>query len=322
MCAYHNSCGHASTANHSPEVATEASKIQHQHAQQKCLHSPDNARISGNSESKLGTVVGSEEEDDDEVEDDETDEDDDKDEETMDGHSRGPNGHGDDEENEEKSSRKRPKNEAVSVSLSPFMLQLKSEVVKVIEDGSKSAWEKKNWMKMRAMELEEQQVRYQCQAFELEKQRLKWVRFSGKKEREMEKAKLENERQRLENERMALIVRQKELELVDVQHYNQPQQHSSNRRGDPSSISASRKQSAFKAPNLPLLSEWINSLPSGRSAVKQVPVVANSASAQADPPDSTASFHTVHGNGLGEGQDGSDMVQAVDMTSQGMTLDC
>ncbi|KAK8502270.1 hypothetical protein V6N13_103617 [Hibiscus sabdariffa] len=240
MCAYHNSCGHASTANHSPEVATEASQIQHQHAQQKCLHSPDNARISGNLESKLGKVVGSEEEDDDGVEDDETDgdeDDDDDDEETMDGHSRGPNGHGDDEENEEKSSRKRLKTGAVSMSLSSLMQQLKSELVKVVEDGSKSAWEKKNWMKMRAMELEEQQVRYQYQAFELEKERLKWVKFSGKKEREMEKAKLENERRRLENERMALIVRQKELELVDVQHYNQPQQHSSNRRGDPSSIS-------------------------------------------------------------------------------------
>ncbi|KAK8502273.1 hypothetical protein V6N12_011691 [Hibiscus sabdariffa] len=86
---------------------------------------------------------------------------------------RGPNGHGDDEEKDEKSSRKRPKDGGVSMSLSPLMQQLKSEVVKVIEDGSKSVWEKKNWMKMKAMDLEEQQVRYQCQAFELEKQRLK-----------------------------------------------------------------------------------------------------------------------------------------------------
>ncbi|KAK8643731.1 hypothetical protein V6N13_013011 [Hibiscus sabdariffa] len=90
----------------------------------------------------------------------------------MDGHSRGPNGHGDDEEKGENSSRKRPKNRAVSMPLSSLMQQLKSEVVKVIEDGSKSAWEKKNWMQMRAMELEEQQVSHQCQAFELEKQRL------------------------------------------------------------------------------------------------------------------------------------------------------
>ncbi|KAK8485999.1 hypothetical protein V6N11_028250 [Hibiscus sabdariffa] len=44
------------------------------------------------------------------------------------------------------------------MSLSPLMQQLKSEVVKVIEDGSKSVWEKKNWMKMKAMDLEEQQV--------------------------------------------------------------------------------------------------------------------------------------------------------------------
>ncbi|GMI80938.1 hypothetical protein HRI_001763100 [Hibiscus trionum] len=247
MCAYHNSCGHASTSNHSPELETKTSQIHPQQAQHKCLHSSDDTRIGGNSgrtkaeESKLSKVVGSEEDDDDddEEEEDESDgdgDDDNDDEEAMDGHSRGLNGHGDDEERDEKSSLKRPRNGAVSMSLSPLMQQLNNEVTSVIQDGSKSAWEKKHWMKMRAMQLEEQQVSYQCQAFELEKQRLKWVKFSGKKEREMEKAKLENERRRLENERMALIVRQKELEMEDIQHYNQPQKHSSNRRGDPSSI--------------------------------------------------------------------------------------
>ena len=70
------------------------------------------------------------------------------------------------------------------------------------------------------MQLEEQQVSYQSQAFELEKQRLKWARFISKKKREMERAKLENERRRLENERMVLLIRQKELELLNLQHQN------------------------------------------------------------------------------------------------------
>ncbi|XVF07762.1 hypothetical protein REPUB_Repub06bG0167700 [Reevesia pubescens] len=249
MCAYHNSCGHAATAgasgaNHSPEVLTETSQIQHQPAQQqRCLHSSDNAQIAGNS-GRIETVtsklakVGSEEEGDDEDEDSDDDEDED-DEEAMDGKSRGQNGHGqeDDEDNDEKPSHKRPKKGAITMSLSPLMQQFSCEVMNVIQDGSKNAWEKKHWMKTRLMQLEEQQVRYQYQAFELEKQRLKWVKFSGKKEREMERAKLENERRRLENETMVLLVRQKELELVDLQHHHQPQQHSSNKRGDPSSIS-------------------------------------------------------------------------------------
>ncbi|EOY08079.1 Sequence-specific DNA binding transcription factors isoform 1 [Theobroma cacao] len=247
MCAYHNSCGHGATAgasgaNHSPEVATETSQIQHQQAQQqRCLHSSDTAQIAGNSggmdpEALKLTKVGSDEEDDDDDDDSDDDEDED-DEEAMDGHSRGHNGHGqeDDEDNDEKSTRKRPRKGALAMSLSPLMQQLSCEAVNVIQDGSKSVWEK-HWMKMRLMQLEEQQVSYQYQAFELEKQRLKWVKFSGKKEREMEKAKLENERRRLENERMVLLVRQKELELVDLQHQHQPQQHSSSKRGDPSSI--------------------------------------------------------------------------------------
>ncbi|XWS59563.1 hypothetical protein CRYUN_Cryun08bG0132700 [Craigia yunnanensis] len=254
MCAYHSSCGNgaiagASGANHLPEVATETSQIQHEQAQQQgCLHSSDNAQIAGNSgrieteATKLAKVGSEEEEDDDEDEDEDEDEDsddeDEDDEEAMDGHSRGQSGHAqeDDEVNDEKSSRKRPRKVAFAMSLSPLMQQLSCEVVNVIQDGSKSAWEKKHWMKMRLMQLEEQQVSYQYQAFKLEKERFKWVKFSGRKEREMERAKLENERRGLENERMVLLVRQKELELVELQHHHQPQQHSSNKRGDPSSI--------------------------------------------------------------------------------------
>ncbi|CBI30220.3 unnamed protein product, partial [Vitis vinifera] len=97
-----------------------------------------------------------------------------------------------------------------SPSPSPLMRQLSSEVMSVLQDGTKSTLEKKQWMRSRMMQLEEQRVSYQCKAFELEKQRLKWVKFSSKKEREMEREKLVNQRKRLENERMALLLRQKE----------------------------------------------------------------------------------------------------------------
>ncbi|KAG8648623.1 hypothetical protein MANES_08G018600v8 [Manihot esculenta] len=233
MCAYHNSCGHgsngvASGTNHSPELATDQSHAQHpqsSHAQQqRCSHSSETAHFVTNSRnetegSKMGKRARNEEddeEDDDESEDDDDDYDEDEDE----------------DEHEEKGSRKRRKTGVFSL-ISSLMQQLNSELMSVIQDGGRSTWEKKHWMKLRLMQLEEQQVSYQCQAFELEKQRLKWVKFSSKKEREMERAKLENERRRLEGERMVLLIRQKELELLDI---HQQQQLSSNKRSDPSSI--------------------------------------------------------------------------------------
>ncbi|KAJ0089207.1 hypothetical protein Patl1_32331 [Pistacia atlantica] len=249
MCAYHNSCGHgsgtngATSGNHSPEVTTDPSQVQHQQSQQRCLHSSENAHGGANS-SRMGmegskmVKVGSEEED---YEEDDTDDedDDDDDDEAIEGNSRGQNGHGqeDDDDNDEKPSRKRARKGVFSATLSPLMQQLNGEVMSVIQDGAKSAWEKKQWMKMRLLQLEEQQVSYRYQAFELEKQRLKWVKFSSKKEREMEKAKLNNERRQLENDKMVLVLRQKELELLDHHHHHQ-QQHSSNKRSDPSSITA------------------------------------------------------------------------------------
>lgn len=248
MCAYHNSCNHGagagtSGANHSPDVAAEPLQIQHPQGQQLCLHSSDNAQNGANSSrigsegSKLGTKVHSDEDDDEEEDDSDQDEDD----EETEGHSRGQSGHGhdDDDENDEKPSRKRPRQgpgPAPYPSLSPILQQFRGELGTMMQDGSKSAWEKKQWMKVRLMQLEEQQVSYRYQAFELEKQRLKWIKFSSKKEREMERAKLENERRRLENERMVLLVRQKEVELLQFQHQHQPQQLSSSKRGDPSSV--------------------------------------------------------------------------------------
>ncbi|KAK3017507.1 hypothetical protein RJ639_006112 [Escallonia herrerae] len=118
------------------------------------------------------------------------------------------------------------------VGAEPSQIQQNRELMNVIQDGTKSSWEKRQWMKMRLLQLEEQRVRYQCQAFELEKQRLKWVKFSSNKEREMETEKLTNERMRLENERMLLLLRQKELELLNLQqHHDSP-----GKRSEPSSL--------------------------------------------------------------------------------------
>ncbi|KAF9680192.1 hypothetical protein SADUNF_Sadunf06G0095700 [Salix dunnii] len=268
MCAYHNSCGHApsgaaSVINHSPEMATDPSHAQHQQAtlqqHQRCSHSTENAQVLTNSRtetegSKMARMARNEEDDHDESEEDEDDyaedeeeEDDDDDErdddeedyeengDEVEGNSRHQNGHGhgDEDDHDEKSSRKRPRKEVFSATTS-LMQQLNGEIMNVLRDGAKSSREKNQWMKLKLMQLEEQQVSYHCQAYELEKQRLKWVKFSSKKERDMERAKIENERRRLENERMVLIVRKKELELLDTQQQQLP----SNKRSDPSSIAA------------------------------------------------------------------------------------
>lgn len=251
MCAYHNSCGHSSSgiasgANHSPEITTDPSHVQHQQAiqqqQQRCSHSTENAQVVANSRSetegsKVAKRVRNEEEDEEDYDESDEDEDDDEEDEdeAIEDNLRRQNGHGHDDEDDhdDRTSPKRPRKEMFSAP-SSLLQQLKSELIGVIQDGAKSPWEKDQWMKLRLIRLEEQQVSYQCQAFELEKRRLKWVKFSSKKERDMERSKLDNERRRLENERMVLLIRQKELELLDIQHHQQ--QLSSNKRSDPSSI--------------------------------------------------------------------------------------
>ncbi|CAK7343346.1 unnamed protein product [Dovyalis caffra] len=249
MCAYHNSCGHAPTGvasgiNHSPDMATEPSHTQHQQAtqqqHQRCSHSTENAPVVTNSRteteaSKMAKRARNEEdeedEEDDESDDDEDDYEEDEDE-AIEGSSRHQegHGHGDENDHEEKSSRKRSRKEVFSAT-SSLMQQLNGEITNVLQDGAKSSWEKNQWMKLRLMQLEEQQVSYKCQAFELEKQRLKWVKFSSKKEREMERAKLENERRRLENERMkepAPLLKQRSL--GKLHHGPEDCQHASFRK--------------------------------------------------------------------------------------------
>ncbi|RDY02855.1 hypothetical protein CR513_13635, partial [Mucuna pruriens] len=244
MCAYHNSFGHGNN-NNAPQqvesggdVSQSQSQAQaqphQQQQQQQCFHSSENmVRSLGGSEVEGLRMlkVGNGEEDDDDVDDDndddsEDDSDEDEDE-SGEGGSRVHVGHGHEDEDDGRSMRKRARKGVGGVSISPqLMQQLSAEVSGVFQDGSRSAWDKKQWMRSRIMQLEEQQLSYQSQAFELEKQRLKWARFSSKKEREMERAKLENERRRLESERMVLLIRQKELELISL-HQQQQQQHSS-----------------------------------------------------------------------------------------------
>ncbi|KAG6580654.1 hypothetical protein SDJN02_19275, partial [Cucurbita argyrosperma subsp. argyrosperma] len=232
MCAYHNTCRHGAGnssgggANTSPEAGTEPSHLPQQQQQQRCFHATETAPAATAGE---GSKSGDEEEED-EDEDDETEEDDEEvEEEEIDGSSKVQ------EEEEETESKKRGRKEGFTSGIQ----QMCAEVMGVVQDGGRSPWEKKQWMKRRLIQLEEQQVEYQSQGLEIEKQRLKWLKFRRKKERDMERAKLENEKRRLENERMMLMVKQKELDLTDLHNYQQQQQqqqHSSNRRGDPSSI--------------------------------------------------------------------------------------
>lgn len=248
MCAYHNNGGGGSaggTGGHqSPEVVAEITHNQqqqqqhHQHPQpqqQLCLHSSDGAHTT-NSRNKVvrGGMHEEEDEDEDEInedDDDDNDEDDDSDDDEdmqdiagsgkcLDEHS---DGHEDGDINHKLSSKKKQKFIFSPLpSMSSSMQQLSCELASVLQDGTKSPWEQRQWVRSRSMHLEEQQVSYQFQAFELEKQRIKWAKFSWKKEREMERMKLNNERSRLENERMVLVLRQKELELIDLHRPQRP----------------------------------------------------------------------------------------------------
>lgn len=116
-----------------------------------------------------------------------------------------------DEDEEEETRKKRRRVEGVSVK------RMREETARVLDDPGKSAWEKKEWMRRKSLELEERKVGYEWEAVEMEKQKVKWIRYRSKKEREMEKAKLENQRRSLETERMVLILRRREIEITELQ---------------------------------------------------------------------------------------------------------
>lgn len=232
MCAYHNSCGHggggSGGVHHLPP---EASQAQLQSQQQRCLHSTETAPVNrgeiheGAKWAKETSVEEDDYEDNDDEEEDDEEEDEDDDE--VIGGGGGSRVHEDEiNETDDRScmSRKRMKK----------VQELDAELMNMLQDARKSPFEKRQWMKAKLMRLEEQRVGIQSQCYELEKQRLKWLRFSSKKEREMEREKLTNERVKLENERMVLLIRRKELDLLE--HHQQQQHLITNRKSDPSSI--------------------------------------------------------------------------------------
>ncbi|KAK6140047.1 hypothetical protein DH2020_026182 [Rehmannia glutinosa] len=222
MCAYHNSCGHGGGGTSVPPEAAAAVPPGAAQPQQRCLHTENVPNL--NRGENEGTKVGKGEDYDDDDDDDDINDDDDNEDEEDD----------EDEVSDERSSRKRLKKGTTLNS--PLIQQLDVELLNMLQDGTKSPVEKRQWMKTKLIRLEEERVGIQSQSFEIEKQRLKWLKFSSKKEREMEREKLTNERMKLENERMVLLIRQKELDLLDYYHHQQQQQHSSNRKSDPSSI--------------------------------------------------------------------------------------
>ncbi|KAK6140096.1 hypothetical protein DH2020_026094 [Rehmannia glutinosa] len=191
-----------------------------------CLHTENVPNL--NRGENEGTKVGKGEDyDDDDDDDDDINDDDDNEDEEDD----------EDEVSDERSSRKRLKKGTTLNS--PLIQQLDVELLNMLQDRTKSPVEKRQWMKTKLIRLEEERVGIQSQSFEIEKQRLKWLKFSSKKKREMEREKLTNERMKLENERMVLLIRQKELDLLDYYHHHhqqQQQQQSTNRKSDPSSI--------------------------------------------------------------------------------------
>ncbi|KAJ0083713.1 hypothetical protein Patl1_29722 [Pistacia atlantica] len=93
------------------------------------------------------------------------------------------------------------------------MDSFEAEMAEIFHDPSKSSLERKEWIKKQKLQLQDQRFGFQVQAFELEKQRLKWLRYCSKKDKELERLRLENESLRLDNERMILHVKQKELEI-------------------------------------------------------------------------------------------------------------
>lgn len=89
----------------------------------------------------------------------------------------------------------------------------RAEMVEYFQDPTKAQWEQREWVKKRMLQLQEQRVGIEAEAFELEKRRFKWQRFCSKKNRDLEISRLENERLILENKRMSLQLKRKELEI-------------------------------------------------------------------------------------------------------------
>ncbi|KAG6506351.1 bromodomain adjacent to zinc finger domain protein 2B-like [Zingiber officinale] len=251
MCAYHHAGGGGSctaAASAPPPPSQQVPPPPHQDPQQRhlCFHHPQGSRSDGTgvvasralavptATDEEGMMMGDEVDDDDDVDSEDEDgfdvEDDEDDEDLGDGnnHKRRHHPHKHDEGEDEDSKElvapgKKQRRASSQMSGSPpltltlssqsgTMQQLRSELMAAMSTAG--GGEQHQWLRKKAAELEEQRVAFQCRAFQLERQRFKWLRFCTNKEREMERTKLENERLCLENDRMLLLLRQKELELM------------------------------------------------------------------------------------------------------------
>ncbi|GAB4833495.1 hypothetical protein Ancab_031739 [Ancistrocladus abbreviatus] len=218
MCAYHNSCAQlgggrcgarimaascGNSAHRSAELSSEQLNI---HPQQlpECFHSSDyNSAIPGSNRvapEETSKMKGASIENEDDSEDNEDDD----------------NDHDHDNDGQRKKARR-------DTSPTHVVQQFNGEIMNVLQDGTKSPWKKKQWMMRRMVELQEQGLKYKIKALEMAKQRVRWIKFCNKKEKEMKRMKYENHRRRLENERMLLILRQKELELSDQSRTRLPE---------------------------------------------------------------------------------------------------
>ncbi|KAJ6817291.1 uncharacterized protein M6B38_412105 [Iris pallida] len=83
----------------------------------------------------------------------------------------------------------------------------------VFPEGSQADLVQKQFMMSRKLQLEEQTLQIQAQMLELKRQRFKWLCFSRKKDRELDKMKMENKRMELENEQLRLELKHKELDV-------------------------------------------------------------------------------------------------------------
>ncbi|KXG32411.2 hypothetical protein SORBI_3003G150400 [Sorghum bicolor] len=253
MCAYHNSAaaaggshlpahaggGDAACLHHPapvPVAAAASSAARHAYAQHQAAPSPP-----GMKDSSADVADDDDDDDDDDDSDDDdavsdnSDEDvDDYDLEEEDGHmypsnnrpshrqhSGGKRGRGEDLDDEAEGGgtggrsarrrRRRKKAARVAPDPSAMLRQVKSELASAT--AAMDPHQVRSWMRRRALDVEEQQIRLDSHACYLDGQRLKWERFRDEKEHELQRARLQNDRHRMESRRLLLMLRHKDIEL-------------------------------------------------------------------------------------------------------------
>lgn len=77
--------------------------------------------------------------------------------------------------------------------------------------GTSGEWQGNQWFMSRSFQLEEQKLLLGAEVLDLEKQRLRWLRFSELEDRDLEKMRLENKYLKLENERLGLEIKRREM---------------------------------------------------------------------------------------------------------------